>query len=58
VSAQSRGSQGEEMLKFILSLFTVDQQAMLENYIASRRPTSSCDVEKFIRDYERISTFK
>ena len=46
------------MLKFILSLFTVDQQAMLENYIASRRPTSSCDVEKFIRDYERISTFK
>jgi hypothetical protein len=58
VSAQFRGSQGEKMLKFLLSLFTVDQQSLLEKYIVSRRPTSQSDVEKYIRDYEHNSTFK
>lgn len=45
------------MLKFLLSLFTVDRQAMLENYIVSRRPTSQADVEKYIRDFERNTKF-
>jgi hypothetical protein len=45
------------MLKFLLSLFTVDQQAMLDNYIASRQPTSPSDVERYIRDFERITKF-
>ena len=45
------------MFKRILSLFTIDRQSILESYIASRQPKSVADVEKLIRDFERLTTF-
>lgn len=45
------------MFKRILSLFTIDRQSILESYIESRNPQSAADVERIIKDFERLTTF-
>jgi hypothetical protein len=45
------------MFKRILSLFTIDRQSILESYIASRQPATHADVERLVRDFERLTTF-
>jgi hypothetical protein len=45
------------MLKKIISLFTIDRQSILESYIASRQPLSQADVDRMIKDFERLSSF-
>lgn len=42
------------MLKKIFSLFNVDYSSALENYIVSRNPQCTADVEKLERQFERL----
>jgi len=45
------------MFKKILSLFIIDRQSILESYIASRQPQSIADVERMIKDFDRLIKF-
>lgn len=47
----------EKLLAFIRSWF--DQKSYgedLQAYVAARQPQSAQDVERYVRDYERIAT--
>lgn len=54
MSASQEAQKGNKMLKKIFSFFHVDYQTTLEDFIKTRNPQSTADLERLERQFERL----